>query len=397
MNQFFKFVFASCLGFALATVALFFLGFIMLAIIGSAGGKEEVSVESNSVLHLTFHNPIPEQTNNLEMNPFDLGNQEILGLEDIEDAIEHAATDDKIKGIYLDMEHGIGAGVATAATLRDALEKFKESGKFILAYSNYYTQGGYYLASVADTIYLNPLGGIDLHGFSVTMPFFKKMLDKIGVKMQVFYAGDFKGATEPYRLEKMTDENRLQLREYIEPVFTNYLTEIAESRKKSAAELRSIANELKAREADQAISLGLIDATGYSDDVIANIRQRTGLDEKEKVRTVSLEDYAKSYTKKKDFSSKDKIALVYAEGAIYDQDGEKGTISDDKCVKLLRKIREDEKFKAIVLRVNSPGGSALASENIWRELNLAKQAGKKVVVSMGDYAASGGYYIACMG
>ena len=396
MNQFIKNVFASCLGVALAMVVIFGIGFFMIAALASSGSGEQVKVKKDSVLQLTFSEQIPEQTNNVQMNPLQLETQEVLGLNAILETIDHATKDDKIKGIYLNLDNGLSAGVATASTLRDALVKFRESGKFIIAYSKYYTQGSYYLASVADKVYVNPLGGVDFHGFSAMIPFFKDMLDKVGIKMQVFYAGNFKSATEPYRLNKMSDYNRLQMREYLEPVFKNFLTEMGASRNKSAAELRAIADGLKARTADDAVALGLVDATGYADDVIADLKGRMELGEKDKLNTISLGDYAKSFKKSKNYKAKDKIAVVYAEGSILANSGERGTIVDDKYVKLIRKIREDEKTKAIVLRVNSPGGSAIASENIWRELSLAREKGIKVVVSMGDYAASGGYYIACM-
>ncbi len=396
MNQFFKNVLASCVGVGLAIIGIMALFFFIGIGLASSASEKKVSVDDNSVLKITFSQTIPEQTNNLETNPFDLKNQHILGLSDIEDAIEHAASDDKIKGIYLNLDEGIHSGIAKATSLRNALLKFKESGKFIIAYSKYYTQGAYYVSSVADKVYVNPLGGIDFHGFSAMIPFFKDMLDKIGVKMQVFYAGDFKSATEPYRLNEMSDQNRLQLRQYLEPVFNNYLTEIGKSRNKSVAELRTMADGLKIQSATDAVNYGLADTEGYVDDVIADLKAKLELDEDKDVNLVSLEDYAKSYTEKKDYSAKNKIAVVYAEGSILTENGEKGNIVDDDYVKIIRKIREDEKFKAIVLRVNSPGGSALASDNIWRELTLAQKVGQKVVVSMGDYAASGGYYIACM-
>jgi protease IV len=397
MNQFIKFVFASCLGVAIAIVALgalvFFIG---MGIAGSAG-ESEVKITQNTVLHLTFGQRIPEQTNNVPMSPFAFKTQKILGLNDICKALEHAAGDNKIKGIFLNMDAGLGAGIATAAILRQDLLKFRESGKFIVAYSKYYSQGAYYLSSAADKIYVNPMGGIDFQGFAAIMPFFKNMLDKIGVKMNIFYAGDFKGATEPYRFNKMSEQNRLQLREYLEPVYRNFLADMGKSRNIPVAVLRQISDELKLRKAEDAVTLGLADEVGYLDNAIADMKQRTGLGDNDKFKTVSLVDYAANVHKKKDYSTKNKIAVLYAEGAIYANKGERGTIVDNKYIKTIRKIRKDDKVKAIVLRVNSPGGSALASENIWRELTLAKEAGKKVVVSMGDYAASGGYYISCMG
>lgn len=396
MNNFVKNVFASCLGMALAMVLVFGIGFFLLVAIASSSSGQQVKVSKDSVIHLTFSEAIPEQTNNIPVSPFQLETQEILGLNDILAALDHAAKDDKIKGIYLHLDNGMNTGLATAATLRNALLEFKKSGKFIVAYSKYYTQGAYYVASVADKVYLNPIGGVDFHGFSAMIPFFKDLLDKVGINMQVFYAGDFKSATEPYRLNKMSEQNRLQLREYLEPVFNNFLGEMGASRNKSVAELRAIADGLKARTADDAVSLGLVDATGYTDDVMDDLKTRLELGEKDKLKTISLRDYSKSFNKDKNYKAKDKIAVVYAEGSILANEGERGNIVDDKYVKILRKIREDEKTKAIVLRVNSPGGSAIASENIWRELSLAKEAGKKVIVSMGDYAASGGYYISCM-
>lgn len=395
MNQFVKNIFSSCLGVTLAFIVVGLIGMLVLA--GIAGAADQpVKVSDNTVLHLKLNNPIPEQTNNIEISPFTLKEQKILGLYDIVETIEHAAEDDHIEGILLDLGHDVGAGVTTAATIRDAILKFKESGKFVVAYSKYYSQGTYFVASAADKVYLNPLGNIDFHGFSAMVPFFKDMLDKVGIKMQVFYAGDFKSATEPYRLNEMSDKNREQLRAYLVPVFNNYLSEMGKSRNKSVEELRSIADEIKIREADDAVTYGLADEIGYIDDVIDDLKERMKIEDEADLKTVELEEYSASFVKKRNSSAKDRIALVYAEGTILMGDGEKGTIGDDAYIKLLRKIRKDDKVKAIVLRVNSPGGSALASENIWRELTLAKAAGKKIVVSMGDYAASGGYYISCM-
>ncbi|MBI5915481.1 MAG: signal peptide peptidase SppA [Bacteroidetes bacterium] len=396
MNQFLKNVFASCLGVGLAFVLLFVIGIFVVGAMAGSSAEDTVAVEKNSVLKLSFGKPIPEQTNNVEMSPFNLMGQDVLGLEDIEAALEHAASDDKIKGIYLDLDNGLGTGLASAATIREAILKFRESGKFVVANSKYYSQGGYYLASAADRVYINPLGTIDFHGFSAMIPFFKDMLDRVGIRMEVFYAGDFKSATEPYRLNEMTPKNRLQMREFLEPVYINFLADIGKSRGKEVGELRKMADGLKVRSADDAVALGLADQVGYVDDAIADMKKRMGLKPEDKINVVGLEDYAMSFKKKKDYSAKDKIALVYAEGIINMNDGEKGSIVDDEYVKLLRDIRQDEKIKAIVVRVNSPGGSAIASENIWRELSLAKVSGKKIVVSMGDYAASGGYYIACM-
>ena len=396
MNQFFKFVFASCIGVFLALVALSALGFFAMMGLAATGSEKSVSVKSSSVLHIKLDNPIPEQTNNVEMSPFDLSQQDILGLNDILASINHAAEDDKIEGILLDLGTGVSAGLASTASIRSALEDFKNSGKFISAYSKNYSQGTYYLASTADRVYLSPLGGVDLHGLAATVPFYKNMLDKIGVKMQIFYAGDFKSATEPYRRTDISEKNRLQLRELLDPLYDNFLTPIGHSRNKSVAALKEMADSLRLSRAEEALRLGMVDELGYIDNVLAELRDSLGLDEDDKVKTVSLEDYSNSFSEKKNYKIKDKIGVVFAEGAIYKDQGDRGTIVDNDYVKIIRKLRNDDKVKAIVLRVNSPGGSAIASENIWREFELAKEAGKPVVVSMGDYAASGGYYIACM-
>lgn len=394
MNNFTKIVFGSCVGFVVASIAISALGFLFILGLGASGGNQKTTVSSNSVLHLTFDQPVPEQTNNLEMDPFKL-DQDVLGLYDMQRAIEHAAEDENISGIYINIENGVMMGMAQSSSIREALNNFKESGKFIVSYSKSYSQGAYYLASVSDEIYVNPMGGVDFRGFSATIPFFKGMLDKIGVRMQVFYAGDFKSATEPYRLTEMSDSNRLQLRQYLDPAFANMLREVSESRGKSSNYFRDLAAGLKIQTPNDAVKLGVVDKVGYLDDVLASMREKMGLEEDDKIKTVSIEDYADSYTPEKG-KGKDRVAVIFAEGTILHTDGERGSIVDDKYVKMIRKIRQSEKIKAIVLRVNSPGGSAIASENIWRELTLAQEAGKPVVVSMGTYAASGGYYISCM-
>lgn len=394
MGQFFKFLFASCLGVVLAILGLSFIGTIMLVQVAANAEKPE-PIQPNSVLHLTFDNPIPEKTNNLEMDPFDLENQKILGLQAIRRSIELAKEDDNIKGIFLDVD-GIYAGFATAAVLRDALVDFKESGKFIMAYSKYYTQGAYYLASTADEIHINPLGMIDFRGFAAQVPFFKQMLDKVGVKMQVYYAGKFKSATEPYRRESMSDESRLQIREYIDEMYQLFLTDISETRGISVSELKRLADEYAASDPERALAEKMIDKIGYRDETLEAIRNKLGLDEEDKLELVSLKNYSNSNPWRNTSTAKERIAIIYAEGTILDGKGENGKIGDETYVKLIDKARKDDRVKAVVLRVNSPGGSAMSSENIWRAMSRVKEAGKPVVVSMGDYAASGGYYISCL-
>ncbi len=394
MGQFFKFVFASCLGVILASVALGALSFVMLTAIASSAGKKAVSVQPNTVLHLKFDKPIPEKTNNLPMDPFNFKEQKILGLHDILAALERAQADDNIKGVLLETD-GLQGGLATANALRDALARFKSKGKFVYAYANAYTQGAYYLASAADKIYLSPVGLLDFHGFAVQVPFFKDLLDKAGIKAQVYYAGKFKSATEPFRRNSMSEENKLQVREYLEDTFGEFLSDIAEARGISSAELRRIADNMAATLPEDALRLNMVDELTHRDKVLDDIRQKTGLNKKDKIPTLTIEEYAEAKPAKTNLKAKHKIAVVYAEGNIVDGKGENGSIGDVKYVDILSKIRKDKQVRAIVLRINSGGGSAMASENILREIELAKAEGIKVVVSMGDYAASGGYYIAC--
>jgi protease-4 len=396
MNQFIKFLFASCLGTALALGLLIFIGIgWVIGMAGSASEKEKVKIDANTVLELDFKMPIPEKTNNTQMDPFDLEQNDVLGLSDIVATIRRAQEDPDIKGIYLNASI-VMLGKASSATLRNALDEFRSSGKFIISYAHYYTQDAYYLASVADSVLMSPQGVVDFRGYSSTITYFKGLLDKMDVQMRIFYCGKYKSATEPFRTDKMSDENRAQVREYLTALYDIFITDVAKSRKIPEAELRQIAERYDGFNAEKAKASRLIDRFAYEDEVFAMIKNRIGLAEKDKLNRVDLEDYYKAKGKKTNFSVKDKIAVVYAEGEIRDGDqGEPGTIMDGKYVKILRKIRKDPTIKAIVLRVNSPGGSSLASENILRELDLCKQAGKPIVVSMGDVAASGGYYIAC--
>ncbi len=394
MRQFFKFAFASCLG-------VFLAGLFLTLVFGVGLGSmvknmnKTATVKTNSILKLDLMQPIPEKTNNIENQEFSLENNSIVGVHDMVDAIEHAKTDSKIKGILLDLSF-VQAGTVTRSELRDALIDFKESDKFVYAYSKNYFQNAYHLATAADKIYLNPLGSIEFGGYAANISFYKKMLEKLGVEMQVYYAGNFKGASEPYRLEKLSDPNRLQIREYINDLYNNLLTDVSEARGKSKKELRQIADEYLARTPEDAVTHGLVDQVAYFDEVISAMKANLGLEEEDKLNITSMQNYSKGVSSKVDLKVKDRIAVVFAEGTINIGTSAPGGIGDDKYTKIIRKLRKDDKVKAIVMRVNSGGGSALASENIWRELVLAKEQGKIVVASMGDVAASGGYYISAM-
>lgn len=396
MSQFFKFLFASCLGTFLALLLLFFVAIGSITSLASKGlEKAKAEVKPNTVLELSLDNLVPEKTNNIPISPFELEQKDVLGLHDIIRAIRKAKEDPDIKGIYLNKATPI-MGWASHNALREALADFRASGKFVVAYAHLYTQGGYYLASVADEVLINPIGGVDFRGLSSTILFFKGMLDKLDVQMRIFYAGKFKSATEPFRLDKMSPENRLQVREYVTALYNDMIADISASRNIPADTLRNIAENFDGRTAEGALNRRLVDRLAYEDEALERLKERMGLGKDDKLNRVKVEDYFDARVKKIDFKSKDKIAVVYAEGAIADGDkGDPGEILDGPYVKMLRRIRQDKAVKAIVLRINSPGGSVLASENILREVILCREAGKPVIVSMGDVAASGGYYIAC--
>ena len=393
MSTFWKIVFGSCLGSILAGILLVFLG---SGIIGALSlGSEKKELKSNSVLAITLSPTtiIPEKTNNTDAPRFTLNNSAVIGLSDLVKTLETAKNDPNIKGIKLEVE-GLMTGQATTSVLRKAMEDFRSSGKFILSYGVVYTQKDYFLASAADKIYIHPNGMFDFRGYGSQITFFKNMLDKLDIKVQVFYAGQFKSATEPFRFDKMSEPNKLQVRAYLNGLYAVFLESIAKSRNISTEDLRKYADELMIRNADDAVKYKLVDAKAYKDEFLSDIKSRVGVAEKEKVHYVSLNDYYEAKVKdKKEKGGKDKIAVIYAEGTINMGKKSTGEIGGEAYSAMIRKIRQDEHIKAIVLRVNSGGGSSLASEDIWRELQMAKQEGKKIVVSMGDVAASGGYYI----
>ncbi len=394
MKQFFKFAFASCLGVFLFVV-IFGIWGIGSAVRMASNQSKAKPIKPNSILELDFSKSVPELTDNTsERDPFQ--QESILGLHAATAALARAKNDPNIKGILIKPQLGHGMGHATASSMRRALEDFKKSGKFIVAYADALSQGGYYMASVADKITVSPLGMVEFDGFASDMPFFKDMLDKIGVKTQVYYAGQFKSATEPFRFNAMSPQNRMQVREYLGGLYDIFLANISKSRNIQVADLYSIANEMKVRTPQDGVKYKLIDAVGYYDEVLADLRKRLALKEDDKIASVGLETYDESNPAKKDFKSNDKIAVVYAEGNIVlggtSEDG--GGIEGNRYAKIIRQLRMDKKVRAIVLRINSGGGSALASDLILRELDLAKKAGKPVIASFGDVAASGGYFIA---
>lgn len=393
MAQFFKYFLATVIGVLVSLFLIVLIGGGILAAVATNTEKTP-EVKANSVLKLTFDQSIPELTNNVQMTSFELEPKKVLGLDAILKSLEKAQTDERIKGIYLEIDQ-VSIGFATAHQLHKALMEFRETGKFIVAYGKYFSQGAYYLASTAQPILLNPSGMIDLRGLSTEIPFFKNLLDKTGVQLQVYYAGQFKSATEPYRLTKMSAQNRLQVHSFLGQIYNQFTADLANGRGVSQEFIKGVANEYRAAIPEDAVALKIIDQLGYEDEALDHVRTLAGLEEDEKIPFISLMDYQASLTEEINYRIKDKVAVVYAEGAIVMGKGENGNIGDDKYVDLLNSLYKEDQVKAVVLRVNSPGGSALASENILRVLERIRTSGRPVVVSMGDYGASGGYYIAC--
>ena len=378
--------------FLLMVLSVFISIIILVAIIASASSDETV-ITKNTLLHLRLDKPIVDRAPSMKFT-FDLsGPGKMTGLNELLDNIRKAKHDENITGIYLDLTD-IPAGISTLEEIRDALMAFKTSGKFIWAYSESYSQRAYYLASVADRVFLNPEGSLEFKGLAAELTFIKGLLDKIDVKMQIIRHGKFKAATEPLFLEKMSPENRKQITELINGIWNKMVADISESRKISKSSLSAIADSLKIETAADAVKAGLVDQLVYKDELIREMKKKMNVAESKKLSTVSDASYTSVPEKRKQGLSSEKIAVIYASGSIGSGEGDDESIGSERISKAIRKAREDEKVKAIVFRINSGGGSALASDVIWREIDLARQA-KPVVASFGDVAASGGYYIAC--
>ncbi len=387
---FFKNLLAAILGCLVAFGIIFFIFFLFMALIGS--GSDTVEVKSKSVLELQLQAPVSDYVGGNTEDPFAILVDPSLGLDQIVNAIEVAKNDPKIKGISLNNVFSI-AGFAQTQEIRKALKDFKESGKFVYAFGDFYMQKDYYLASVADSIFINPVGLMDFKGLASEVLFYKDLQEKTGIKMEVIRHGKYKSAVEPYLSNEMSDANRTQIKELITSLWQSMVTDIAEGRNMSAENINIIADTLGARNPKYAVKSGLIDGVVFLDEYENKLKNATGITADKKLNTIKLEDYfTKSNTKMKS-SGANKIAVIYAQGEILYGEGSPTTIGQGIINKAIRKAKNDDKVKAIVLRVNSPGGSALSSDIIWRELEMAKKE-KPLVVSMGNVAASGGYYIA---
>lgn len=373
---------------------LFFFGIVLIAAI-FGGDSEEVAVKSNSIIELKLENIINDYAGKYK-DPWVtiLEDGEKVGVTDIINAIANAKTDDDIKGISI-LNNESELGMSQRKALRDALEDFKKSGKFVMAYANSYSQKEYYLNSVANTIYINPIGDFDFKGLSAELMFFKDLQEKSGVKMEVIRHGKYKSAVEPFLENNMSDANREQTLALLNSVWSSILTDISKSRNVSVAKLNEIANGLLARTPEMAKGAKLVDMVAYEDVYHDAIKKLLKVEKDEDYNKINILDYAqKVATTSKSVDSTDKIAVIYAQGEIMGGEGDVNTIGEGSMNRSLIEARKDKNIKAIVLRIDSPGGSALTSDLIWREIELTKKV-KPIVVSMGNYAASGGYYIAC--
>jgi protease IV len=396
MKQFFKMVFASMLGAFLSAFALLLIGILIIVGLVANASKDTTSeIKSNSILHIILNNDIVERSSKNPFQNFDLTNfdqEKQPGLTDIVALINAASTDNNIKAIYLDIDE-ISSGIASVEEIRNALIEFKKSKKPIISYSEVYTQKAYYLASVADKIYLNPAGLLEFKGFSAKVMFYKGALEKLEIEPEIIRVGSFKSAVEPYMLDHMSDSSKLQTNVLLNSIYQHFLTQVSKGRNISIKELAVIANELKVQTAQDALKYKLVDGLKYKDEIIAELSKISNTNNEEELKLVSLNEYLQSNPIKASTAT-DKIAVIYAAGEIVSGSGNDDNIGSERVSAAIRKARLDKNVKAIVLRINSPGGSALASDVIWREVILTKKV-KPVIASMGDVAASGGYYIAC--
>lgn len=392
MKGFIKTVFAVFVALALFALVFFF---IIVGLVASKTSDEKPSIGSNGVLVVDLSVAYNDKSKDNTVNSILGDGPSVLpGLNDVVGMLRYAKKDSAIKGVYIKSDYNNNSFAATEE-LRQALTDFKRSGKFVIAYGDVISQGAYKVASVADKVYCNPKGGLEWKGYATSLLFMKGLLDRLEVQPEVFYAGKFKSATEPFRYTQMSDANRLQTSVWMNDLYGHFLQDVAESRKVDTAALHQLAINNSVRTAEDAVKYHLVDALKYDDEVKNELFARMGMKETERVNFVSLTKYFKAADLKE--VDGDKIAVIYAEGEIVDGKGEEEEqIGSVTYKNLLRKARYDKSIKAIVLRVNSPGGSALASDVIWREVSLARKS-KPVIVSMGDMAASGGYYIACNG
>ena len=393
MRSFFKYVFATVIGIIISTVLIFGFFFVMIVV---ASSEEEVKVRNNSVLYLDLDQAITERTpdNSFANLPIvGSGESKILGFYDMIKALKAAKNDDKIECIYINVS-APNAGMATMLEVRNAIIDFRKSKKPVIAYSEMYSQNAYYLASAADKVYLNPQGALEFKGYSTELMFFKGALDKLGIEAQIIRVGNYKSAVEPLINTKMSDYNRKQVTAYLNGLYQTFLSGISQTRNISTDTLSALANNYTIQFPKDALTHRLVDGLKYKDQVLEELKNITGKDKKTSLSTISINDYIANVPAEMSVGSKNQVAVIYANGEIVGGEGSDEQIGSERISRAIRKARLDDDIKAIVIRVNSGGGSALASDVIWREVILSKKI-KPVIASFGDVAASGGYYIGC--
>ena len=392
MKNFLSSLLATIVGILVMTIILVL---IFVGITASSTSKEVAEVKENSLLIAKFDAPISDRADDNPFTKLMSGNpygKDAMGLDQILKDLDKAEKDENIKGIMLNLR-GVSAGMATLTEIRDAMLDFKESGKFIYAYADTYSQKSYYLASVADSIFMTPEGGFLFLGMSAEVMFYKKALEKAGVEMQVIRHGSYKGAVEPFLRQDLSKENREQIESYMGAIWNKYLADISETRNIPVDKLNSFVDEIGAIDNENLVDVGLIDGLIYYDEMLSIFKKKLGVDEEDDLEAISLKKYKDAIVKEKKEYSKDKVAVIYAMGAVVDGEAGEGNIGSARIARAIREARRDKSVKAIVFRINSGGGSALASDVIHQEVKLAAEA-KPVVASMGNVAASGGYYIA---
>jgi protease-4 len=388
MRSFFKMFFASLL-----SIVVFFVLciFVLIAAVARLTTKDQPDIRSKSILVINLSETFHERKQDNPLGALS-GTGDSPGLYDVIRLVKNAKDDDDISGIYIEGDANAN-GFASSNELRNAILDFRKSKKFVIAYGDMMSQGSYFVASAADRIYVNPQGAFEWKGYAITLVFVKEMLDRLDIQPQIFYAGKFKSATEMFRTSQMTPENRLQTTVWLNELYNYFLVQTGASRNIDTATLHKLASAAAIQTPEDAVREHLIDGVKYDDEIKAEFKQRLNIGKTDKLNLVPVNKYFESVYMKR--SGRDRIAVIYAEGNIVDGMGSNDNIGGDNYIRIIRKARLDNSVKAIVLRVNSGGGSALASEKIWRELHMARQDGKPVVVSFGDVAASGGYYISC--
>ncbi len=389
--EFFRSVMATVVGIVISGIVL--IAFLVIGIIGLvAAGEDEVpEIKPQTILKIQLSGPVAER---LAEDPIAeaLGDKfQGIGLLSAIDAIQYAKSDPNIEGIYL--EHGfLSGGYASLEELRAAIADFKSEGKFVYSYAEFMTEANYYVASVADEIYLNPQGNMEFNGLSANLTFFKGLFDKLDIEPQIFRVGTYKSAVEPFMRKNMSEANREQISSFITSIHDNYLAEVAAARGVTMEQLKTVSDSMLVRNPQLALTHGLITKVGYKDELISDIKSKMDIDDENKLKMVSLKGYSKVVGKNAPYSA-NKVAVIIAEGEIVSGKGENDNVGSEKFARLIKRARENDKVKAVVVRINSPGGGLVASDVMWRELMMTKEK-KPVIASMSSVAASGGYYMA---